>query len=267
MINDHSGPLGGGARRARPTRRSCTPCTARSTAISAANYRAIADARPERRAHLALDEPAPARGPIFPGSRTARTRSTSTRIPSTETAATTSSSSGRMSAGQGRTPGDRGRARGRASRSSSPGKKREPPSRSTSTSTCARSSATDVEYLGETSHDDEGRAAPERARDALPDRLGGAVRPRHDRVDGLRHAGDRHAPRRRAGGGRARAESGIIVDDYAEMVGAIAEADRSTRRVPAYVEERSRARMVATTSPLTRRSPVAETGRPELVAP
>ena len=34
----------------------------------------------------------------------------------------------------------------------------------------------------------EGRAAAERARDALPDQVGGAVRPGDDRVDGLRHA-------------------------------------------------------------------------------
>ena len=39
----------------------------------------------------------------------------------------------------------------------------------------------------------EGRAAAERARDALPDRMGGAVRPGDDRVDGVRDAGDRDA--------------------------------------------------------------------------
>ena len=50
----------------------------------------------------------------------------------------------------------------------------------------------------------EGRAAAERARDALSDRVGGAVRPRHDRVDGLRDAGDRDALGRGAGGDRAR---------------------------------------------------------------
>ncbi len=40
----------------------------------------------------------------------------------------------------------------------------------------------------------EGRAAPERARDALPHRVGGAVRPRHDRVDGVRDARARPPP-------------------------------------------------------------------------
>ena len=54
----------------------------------------------------------------------------------------------------------------------------------------------------------EGRAAPGRAGDALPDRVGGAVRPRDDRVDGLRDAGDRDPSRRRARGDRARASAG-----------------------------------------------------------
>ena len=49
---------------------------------------------------------------------------------------------------------------------------------------------------------EEGRSPPERARHALPDRLGGAVRPGHDRVDGLRDAGDRDPARRRSRGGR-----------------------------------------------------------------
>ena len=66
----------------------------------------------------------------------------------------------------------------------------------------------DIEYLGEIEPRVEGRAAPERARDALPDRLGGAVRPGHDRVDGLRDAGDRDPPRRRARGRRPTAAAG-----------------------------------------------------------
>ena len=50
----------------------------------------------------------------------------------------------------------------------------------------------------------EGRAAAARAGNALPDLLGGAVRPRHDRVDGLRHARDRDPLGRRPRGGRPR---------------------------------------------------------------
>ena len=54
----------------------------------------------------------------------------------------------------------------------------------------------------------EGRAAAERARDAVSDRVGRAVRPRHDRVHGVRDAGDRDAVRRRARGDRATAAAG-----------------------------------------------------------
>ena len=50
----------------------------------------------------------------------------------------------------------------------------------------------------------EGRAAPACPRDALPDRVGRAVRARDDRVDGVRDAGDRDPLRRRAGGDRRR---------------------------------------------------------------
>ena len=84
----------------------------------------------------------------------------------------------------------------------------------------------------------EGRAAAERARDALPDRVGGAVRPRHDRVDGLRHAGDRDArgavPEVIEDG-----RSGIIVDDYRDMAGALERRTRSSRSsLRRYAEER-----------------------------
>ena len=51
----------------------------------------------------------------------------------------------------------------------------------------------------------EGGAAPARAGDRLPDLLAGAVRPRDDRVDGVRDAGDRDPLRRRARGDRGRA--------------------------------------------------------------
>ena len=50
----------------------------------------------------------------------------------------------------------------------------------------------------------EGRAAAARARDRVPDLVAGAVRPRDDRVDGLRHAGDRDPLGRRARGDRGR---------------------------------------------------------------
>ena len=46
----------------------------------------------------------------------------------------------------------------------------------------------------------EGAAAAARPLHAVPDRLGGAVRARHAGVDGVRHAGRRHPPRRRARG-------------------------------------------------------------------
>ena len=62
----------------------------------------------------------------------------------------------------------------------------------------------------------EGRAAPARARDAVPDRVGGAVRPRDDRVDGVRHAGDRDA-RGAVPEVIEHGRSGIIVDDYRIM--------------------------------------------------
>jgi hypothetical protein len=55
-----------------------------------------------------------------------------------------------------------------------------------------------IEYLG--------GAAAERACDALPDRVGGAVRAGDDRVDGMRDARDRDTPWRRPGGDRARPE-------------------------------------------------------------
>ena len=105
----------------------------------------------------------------------------------------------------------------------------------------------EIEYLGEVSHDGEGRPATERPRDPLPDRVGGAVRARHDRVDGLRDARDRHAPGRGAGGvedGR----SGIIVDDHTrDGLGALRSP---TGSIPSecrrYVEERfSAERMVS----------------------
>ena len=63
-----------------------------------------------------------------------------------------------------------------------------------------------VEYLGEVLARREGRAPAGRAGDAVPDRVGGAVRPGDDRVDGVRDAGDRDATRRGARGDRGRAQ-------------------------------------------------------------
>ena len=61
-----------------------------------------------------------------------------------------------------------------------------------------------VEFVGEIG-DAEKSGVPRRRRGApVPDRLAGAVRPRHDRGHGLRHAGHRLAPRLRAGGRRRR---------------------------------------------------------------
>ena len=137
-----------------------------------------------------------------------RTRSTSRSTRASRTAATTCSSSGRFSPDKGAH-----RAIAVAMELGLPlkiaGKNREPKERQYfaeyvephlghgGSSTSARST-----------HGAEGRAAPGRARDALPDRVGGAVRPRDDRVDGVRDAGDRDPPRRGARGDRGRAERG-----------------------------------------------------------
>ena len=62
-----------------------------------------------------------------------------------------------------------------------------------------------IEYVGEVSHNEKVRPAPARGRDGVPDPVARALRPRDGGVDGLRHAGAGDAPRRGAGGGRARA--------------------------------------------------------------
>ncbi len=104
----------------------------------------------------------------------------------------------------------------------------------TRSSTWARSPREKVELL------------TERARDALPDRVGGAVRPGDDRVDGVRDAGDRDPLGRRSRGDRARAER-----DHRrrlrDMAAAIEEADRlDPFELVRYAHERfSPERMVA----------------------
>jgi glycosyltransferase involved in cell wall biosynthesis len=63
---------------------------------------------------------------------------------------------------------------------------------------------TGIEFVGEVSHDEKVELLGGCNRHSLPDRLGGAIRARHDRVDGMRHAGDRQPPRLRPRGGRRR---------------------------------------------------------------
>ena len=93
-----------------------------------------------------------------------------------------------------------------------------------------------IEYLGEVSHGEKVELLQD-ARDALPDRVGGAVRPGDDRVDGVRHAGDRDPPRRRARGDRARGERDHR-RQLPQMAGALEQADASIRTCRRYVEER-----------------------------
>ncbi len=65
---------------------------------------------------------------------------------------------------------------------------------------------------------------------AVPDRMAGALRPRDDRGDGLRHAGDRLQLWQRAGGDRRTASPAIVVEGEAEAVAAVAAARRLDRR-------------------------------------
>ena len=80
-----------------------------------------------------------------------------------------------------------------------------------------------VEFVGEIGEAREGRVPRRRARAAVPDRLAGAVRPRDDRGDGVRHAG--RSPSRRgsvAGGGRATASPASSSTSVDEAVAAVA---------------------------------------------
>ena len=159
---------------------------------------------PAREADLALAEPARAETePAVDRERPERPRPLLLPVPA---------GAGRLPAlprpdepGQGRAPGGDDRARGRAAaedrgqvrragragvlrRARAPASRRRPRIRRRGV---ARR---------------EGRAAPARPRDRLPDLLAGAVRPRHDRVDGVRDAGDRDPLGRRARGDRGRAD-------------------------------------------------------------
>ena len=84
-----------------------------------------------------------------------------------------------------------------------------------------------VEYIGEIGDRGEAGVPGRCARAAVPDRLAGAVRAGDDRGDGLRHPGDRLAPRLGAGGDR-HGVTGFIVDDVAGAVAAVAAWTGST---------------------------------------
>ena len=96
---------------------------------------------------------------------------------------------------EARRPRDRDRAPHRACRS------RSRPRSTRSTASTSRATiepllrAPHVEYVGEIGEAEKDELPRQRARAALSDRLAGAVRPRHDRGDGLRHAGHRVSPR------------------------------------------------------------------------
>ena len=113
---------------------------------------------------------------------------------------------GPVQPGQGRAPGDRGRdgARTAAEAGGQEPRAEGAPVLRRVHRAAPRSRRDRVPGGGDARR--EGRAPPGRARDALPDRVGGAVRPRHGRVDGVRDAGDRDPLRRGARGDRARAE-------------------------------------------------------------
>ena len=81
-----------------------------------------------------------------------------------------------------------------------------------------------IEYVGEVDHGEKVELLQD-ARATSSRSSGGAVRARHDRVDGVRDARDRDAPGRRPRGDRSRPHR-IIVDDYREM----ADAARARRR-------------------------------------
>ena len=115
----------------------------------------------------------------------------------------------------------------------------------------------------------EGRAAPARARDRLPDLVAGAVRPRDDRVDGLRDAGDRDPLGRRARGDRATGARGSSSTTGARRP---ARSRRPTRSTPPCcgASSRSASRPSAwspTTSPPTKPRSLAFVEAPLPVRP
>ena len=151
---------------------------------------------------------------------------------------------------QGAARGDRDRARRRpADRPRRPA--RRGPRRSAST---PRSTASSVQYVGRVDHADAQRAARRAPRALLfPRALPGAVRPRHGRGDGLRHA---RARRRRSERCGEIVEDGVtglhraVVGGLAELVDAGARARPRARSASG----RSRASTSAGWSTTTRRS-------------
>ena len=155
---------------------------------------------------------------------------------------------GRLQPGQGRAPGDRRRdgagaaaedagqeARAEGARVLRRVRRAAPRPAGSSTSARCRTA--------------EGRAPAERAGDALPDRVGGAVRARHDRVDGLRDARHRDPLRRGARGDRATGGAGSSSTTTARWPRRSSSADElDPMECRAYVEERfAPERMVRTT--------------------
>ena len=171
---------------------------------SRADLRADRSGLPSRRARLVVAEPAPsqARSPVGRQlSERARPRRLS-RQPSPRRLSPVPRAALR---GQGRAPGDRGRQEGRVAAEDRREDARAARARSTSRRACGRTSAGGWNTSARCPTTRRSTSS-ERPRHAVPDRVGGAVRARHDRVDGLRHAGGRHPFRRGARGDRARHE-------------------------------------------------------------
>ncbi len=224
VINDHSGPPGGVRSAASSRRRSCTRFTGRSTASRA---RSTSRSRRSRRGSglisISMNQRKPK--PDLPWLANCPNALELSVYPCKPHPGDYLLFLGRMSSDKGCH-----RAIAVAMELELPlkiaGKKREPKESeyfaefvephlgATGSSTSARSP---------TGH--EGRAAPGRARDALPDRVGGAVRPRDDRVDGVRDAGDRDAPGRGARGDRPRPVAGSSSTTTREMPAALEQAD------------------------------------------
>ena len=165
-----------------------TRCTGRSPTTRSAFY-----ARHGHKAQRGRAQPLPGRAGAGPARRGRRDRQPDRRRTTSRSArrrTTTCSGSGGINDGQGPEPRDRGRARGRTCRSCWP----------------ARSSPASEEFFatrGRAAHrrragplhrrGGRGEGRPVRGRPRAPDAdpLARAVRPRDDRGDGVRHAGDR----------------------------------------------------------------------------
>ena len=239
------GPARRRARRARRRRRSSTRSTGRSTATPGALYEQIAQGRAEvGLISISLNQRKPK--PDLPWVANCPNALDLVALPVQAAPRRLPPLPRPDEPGQGRAPRDRGRDGGRAAAQDRRQDARAEGARVLRRVRRAAPRRPDrVPRRGHPRR--EGRAAPERARDALPDRVGGAVRARHDRVDGLRDAGDRDALRRRARGDRGRAAAGSSSTTTARWRPRSSEADAldplECRR---YVEERfSPERMVA----------------------